>query len=145
MKKWVRKTTWSYFIHLIRLFSLFPQKARSRPPSYAGGDSPVAIRSRSSTCDSIQSGSSPSTASNQQTRQMSNQLSTTFAQPGTSPKQQNPFPQPGRVSPGSMTNLSKGYAQSSNLSNRKSLSSSKMEVSVSWSNCVLATFCEQSN
>lgn len=34
------------------------QKSRSRPPSFAGGDSPV-LRSRSSTCDSIQSGSSP--------------------------------------------------------------------------------------
>ncbi|XP_037953322.1 arfGAP with SH3 domain, ANK repeat and PH domain-containing protein [Teleopsis dalmanni] len=34
------------------------RKSRSRPPSFAGGDSPV-LRSRSSTCDSIQSGSSP--------------------------------------------------------------------------------------
>lgn len=67
------------------------EKKRSRPPSYAGGESPVAIRSRSSTCDSIQSGSSPNAISNQLQRQMSN------------------------------------YAQPTNLSNRKSLSSSKMD------------------
>lgn len=37
--------------------SLTPEKKnRSRPPSYTGGDSPVTIRSRSSTCDSLQSG-----------------------------------------------------------------------------------------
>ncbi|XP_051162231.1 arfGAP with SH3 domain, ANK repeat and PH domain-containing protein isoform X1 [Leptopilina boulardi] len=41
------------------------KKSRSRPPSYAGGgstgtgDSPITLRSRSSTCDSLQSGSSP--------------------------------------------------------------------------------------
>ncbi|XP_016837992.1 arfGAP with SH3 domain, ANK repeat and PH domain-containing protein isoform X6 [Nasonia vitripennis] len=41
------------------------KKLRSRPPSYAGGtesgvtDSPVTLRSRSSTCDSLQSGLSP--------------------------------------------------------------------------------------
>ncbi|GJQ65771.1 hypothetical protein Trydic_g11948 [Trypoxylus dichotomus] len=41
--------------------SLTPEKKnRSRPPSYTGGgDSPVTLRSRSSTCDSLQSGSSP--------------------------------------------------------------------------------------
>lgn len=49
------------------------KKSRSRPPSYAGGgggggtgDSPVTLRSRSSTCDSLQSGSSPSTTTNRQ-------------------------------------------------------------------------------
>lgn len=101
------------------------EKKRSRPPSYAGGESPVAIRS--ATSDSIQSGSSPNTASNQLQRQMSNQLSATYAQAGTSPKQQNLFPQQGRLSPGSMSNISKNYAQITNLSSRKSLSSSKME------------------
>ncbi|XP_053672463.1 arfGAP with SH3 domain, ANK repeat and PH domain-containing protein [Anopheles nili] len=41
------------------------RKSRSRPPSFVGGDSPVALRSRSSTCDSIQSGSpSPSSSCN---------------------------------------------------------------------------------
>lgn len=98
------------------------KKSRSRPPSYAGGESPVAIRSRSSTCDSIQSGSSPNAVSNQLQRQMTNQLTATYAQLGTSPKQQNLFPQQGRVSPGSASNVSKNYAQSSN---RKSIS--KME------------------
>lgn len=58
---------------------------------------------------------------------MSNQLSTTFAQPGTSPKQQNPFPQPGRLSPGTIANISKNYAQPSS-GNRKSLTSTKLEV-----------------
>lgn len=48
------------------------KKSRSRPPSYAGGggtgsgDSPVTLRSRSSTCDSLQSGSSPSASTNRQ-------------------------------------------------------------------------------
>lgn len=39
------------------------KKSRSRPPSYAGAgrESPVNIRSRSSTCDSLKSGSSPNT------------------------------------------------------------------------------------
>ncbi|KAF2884601.1 hypothetical protein ILUMI_21565 [Ignelater luminosus] len=47
--------------------SLTPEKKnRSRPPSYTGGDSPVTLRSRSSTCDSLQSGSSP----NSNTKQM---------------------------------------------------------------------------
>lgn len=98
------------------------KKSRSRPPSYAGGESPV-LRSRSSTCDSIQSGSSPNAVSNQLQRQISNQ----YAQLGTSPKQPNLFPQQGRVSPGSVSNVSKNYAQNTNLSNRKSMSSTKME------------------
>ncbi|XP_050519427.1 arfGAP with SH3 domain, ANK repeat and PH domain-containing protein isoform X2 [Diabrotica virgifera virgifera] len=34
------------------------KKNRSRPPSYTGGDSPIILRSRSSTCDSLQLGSS---------------------------------------------------------------------------------------
>ncbi|XP_044009477.1 arfGAP with SH3 domain, ANK repeat and PH domain-containing protein isoform X3 [Aphidius gifuensis] len=46
------------------------RKSRSRPPSYLGGsgpgDSPVTLRSRSSTCDSLQGGSSPSSTSRQQ-------------------------------------------------------------------------------
>ncbi|XP_061936915.1 arfGAP with SH3 domain, ANK repeat and PH domain-containing protein isoform X11 [Apis cerana] len=52
------------------------KKSRSRPPSYVGGggssggagsgDSPVTLRSRSSTCDSLQSGSSPSSSTNRQ-------------------------------------------------------------------------------
>lgn len=47
--------------------SLTPEKKnRSRPPSYTGGDSPVTLRSRSSTCDSLQSGTSP----NSNTKQM---------------------------------------------------------------------------
>ncbi|KAL3289796.1 hypothetical protein HHI36_023188 [Cryptolaemus montrouzieri] len=40
--------------------SLTPEKKnRSRPPSYTGGESPITNRSRSSTCDSLQLGSSP--------------------------------------------------------------------------------------
>jgi Arf-GAP/SH3 domain/ANK repeat/PH domain-containing protein len=40
--------------------SITPEKkSRSRPPSYAGGESPVNPRSRSSTSDSLKSGSSP--------------------------------------------------------------------------------------
>ncbi|XP_020711402.1 arfGAP with SH3 domain, ANK repeat and PH domain-containing protein isoform X2 [Athalia rosae] len=50
------------------------KKSRSRPPSYAGGggggggpgDSPQTLRSRSSTCGSLQSGSSPGSSSRQQ-------------------------------------------------------------------------------
>ncbi|XP_049818196.1 arfGAP with SH3 domain, ANK repeat and PH domain-containing protein isoform X3 [Aethina tumida] len=39
--------------------SLTPEKKnRSRPPSYTGGESPIIIRSRSSTCDSLQLGNS---------------------------------------------------------------------------------------
>ncbi|CAG9855130.1 unnamed protein product [Phyllotreta striolata] len=39
--------------------SLTPEKKnRSRPPSYTGGDSPIILRSRSSTCDSLQLASS---------------------------------------------------------------------------------------
>ncbi|KAI8119051.1 ANK repeat and PH domain-containing protein 1, Arf-GAP with SH3 domain [Lucilia cuprina] len=38
--------------------TVIDERKRSRPPSFAGGDSPV-LRSRSSTCDSIQSSSSP--------------------------------------------------------------------------------------
>lgn len=104
-------------------------KARSRPPSYAGGDSPVAIRSRSSTCDSIQSGSSPSANNNQVIRQMTNQLSTSYSQPGTSPKQMSSFPQHGRISPG-IVNMAKAYGPtpSNIVSNRKSLPSNKNEV-----------------
>lgn len=47
------------------------EKKRSRPPSYAGGESPVAIRSRSSTCDSIQSSSSPAMTNQLQRQQLS--------------------------------------------------------------------------
>lgn len=101
------------------------KKTRSRPPSYAGGDSPVAIRSRSSTCDSIQSGSSPSANNNQMIRQMTNQLTANFSQPGTSPKQMSSFPQHGRISPG----VAKYGQPSAVVSNRKSLTSSKNEVS----------------
>ncbi|KAK0087057.1 hypothetical protein PV325_001838 [Microctonus aethiopoides] len=48
------------------------KKSRSRPPSYAGGggsgpgDSPITLRSRSSTCDSLQSGSSPNSVTSRQ-------------------------------------------------------------------------------
>ncbi|XP_063929317.1 arfGAP with SH3 domain, ANK repeat and PH domain-containing protein isoform X2 [Zophobas morio] len=46
--------------------SLTPEKKnRSRPPSYTGGDSPVTLRSRSSTCDSLQLGSSPNSNNRQ--------------------------------------------------------------------------------
>lgn len=109
-------------------------KARSRPPSYAGGDSPVAIRSRSSTCDSIQSGSSPSANNNQVIRQMTNQLSTSYSQPGTSPKQMSSFPQHGRISPG-IVNMAKTYGPtpSNIVSNRKSLPSNKNEVILNYS------------
>lgn len=58
---------------------------------------------------------------------MSGQLNANFAQPNISPKQQNSFPQPGRLSPGSMSNISKNYGQSS-TTNRKSLSSAKLDV-----------------
>ncbi|XP_023172645.2 arfGAP with SH3 domain, ANK repeat and PH domain-containing protein isoform X1 [Drosophila hydei] len=58
------------------------RKSRSRPPSFAGGDSPV-LRSRSSTCDSIQSSSSP--IANCPSRQFTLPSYTQSA--GTSPKQ----------------------------------------------------------
>lgn len=60
------------------------RKTRSRPPSFAGGDSPV-LRSRSSTCDSIQSGSSP--GSNCTSNRQFNLASNITYQAGTSPKQ----------------------------------------------------------
>lgn len=66
----------------IILSSISPQKSRSRPPSFAGGDSPV-LRSRSSTCDSIQSSSSP--IANCPSRQFTLPGYTQSA--GTSPKQ----------------------------------------------------------
>ncbi|KAI9576033.1 arfGAP with SH3 domain, ANK repeat and PH domain-containing protein isoform X2 [Glossina fuscipes] len=59
------------------------RKSRSRPPSFAGGDSPV-LRSRSSTCDSIQSSSSP--IANCPSRQFTLPMYQQSA--GTSPKQQ---------------------------------------------------------
>ncbi|XP_030382329.1 arfGAP with SH3 domain, ANK repeat and PH domain-containing protein isoform X2 [Scaptodrosophila lebanonensis] len=62
------------------------RKSRSRPPSFAGGDSPV-LRSRSSTCDSIQSSSSP--IANCPSRQFTlpSGLPTYTQSAGTSPKQ----------------------------------------------------------
>lgn len=46
--------------------SLTPEKKnRSRPSSYTGGDSPITLRSRSSTCDSLQSGNSPNSNNRQ--------------------------------------------------------------------------------
>lgn len=107
------------------------RKSRSRPPSYAGGDSPVALRSRSSTCDSIQSGSSPSSTCNPNKYQA-----------GTSPKNQGLFGSTstrgelsyhagggGNTSPGSVSSCSSsmvksqgGYHQAIASSNRKSTS-----------------------
>ncbi|XP_029726199.2 arfGAP with SH3 domain, ANK repeat and PH domain-containing protein isoform X1 [Aedes albopictus] len=69
------------------------RKSRSRPPSFVGGESPV-LRSRSSTCDSIQSGSSPSSSCNpnlvsggQQIPGGSQQRQIPIPSSGTSPKQ----------------------------------------------------------
>lgn len=107
------------------------RKSRSRPPSYAGGDSPVALRSRSSTCDSIQSGSSPSSTCNPNKYQA-----------GTSPKNQGLFGSTsqrgelgystgggGNTSPGSVSSCSSSmiksqgsYHQAMSSSNRKSTS-----------------------
>ncbi|XP_055373938.1 arfGAP with SH3 domain, ANK repeat and PH domain-containing protein isoform X1 [Condylostylus longicornis] len=62
------------------------KKSRSRPPSFAGGDSPI-LRSRSSTCDSIQSGSSPS-SSCPSSRHFNLTSNMPYSiQSGTSPKQ----------------------------------------------------------
>ncbi|XP_058055045.1 arfGAP with SH3 domain, ANK repeat and PH domain-containing protein [Anopheles bellator] len=61
------------------------RKSRSRPPSFVGGDSPVALRSRSSTCDSIQSGSSPSSSCNPNAARDQRQIP--IPSSGTSPKQ----------------------------------------------------------
>ncbi|KAJ8984518.1 hypothetical protein NQ317_010989 [Molorchus minor] len=41
------------------------KKNRSRPPSYTGGDSPIALHSRSSTSDSLQIGNSPNAINRQ--------------------------------------------------------------------------------
>lgn len=38
------------------------RRGRSRPPSFAGRESPIHLRSRSSTSDSLRSGSSPNSA-----------------------------------------------------------------------------------
>ncbi|XP_049297428.1 arfGAP with SH3 domain, ANK repeat and PH domain-containing protein [Anopheles funestus] len=64
------------------------RKSRSRPPSFVGGDSPVALRSRSSTCDSIQSGSSPSSSCNPNAVRDQRQIPP-IPSSGTSPKQFN--------------------------------------------------------
>ncbi|XP_041770618.1 arfGAP with SH3 domain, ANK repeat and PH domain-containing protein [Anopheles merus] len=64
------------------------RKSRSRPPSFVGGDSPVALRSRSSTCDSIQSGSSPSSSCNPNVARDQRQIPP-IPSSGTSPKQFN--------------------------------------------------------
>uniref|UniRef100_A0A182P4F6 SH3 domain-containing protein n=1 Tax=Anopheles epiroticus TaxID=199890 RepID=A0A182P4F6_9DIPT len=64
------------------------RKSRSRPPSFVGGDSPVALRSRSSTCDSIQSGSSPSSSCNPNAARDQRQIPP-IPSSGTSPKQFN--------------------------------------------------------
>lgn len=114
-------------------FVSVPQKSRSRPPSYAGGDSPVALRSRSSTCDSIQSGSSPS--SNNPTTSAGRVIAFPAAnaiggssyaqqqqQPGNSPKQHAINTSPGGITSSSMKNLTTSGS-------RKSLVSvSKLEV-----------------
>ncbi|KFB36579.1 hypothetical protein ZHAS_00003772 [Anopheles sinensis] len=65
------------------------RKSRSRPPSFVGGDSPVALRSRSSTCDSIQSGSSPSSSCNPNAmrEQQQQRQGAPIPSSGTSPKQ----------------------------------------------------------
>ncbi|KAM7342129.1 arfGAP domain of ASAP isoform 2-T2 [Cochliomyia hominivorax] len=63
--------------------TVIDERKRSRPPSFAGGDSPV-LRSRSSTCDSIQSSSSP--IANCPSRQFTLPMYQQSA--GTSPKQQ---------------------------------------------------------
>lgn len=41
------------------------RRVRSRPPSFAGRESPIQLRSRSSTSDSLRSGSSPNSGGNQ--------------------------------------------------------------------------------
>uniref|UniRef100_A0A182JT39 Arf-GAP domain-containing protein n=1 Tax=Anopheles christyi TaxID=43041 RepID=A0A182JT39_9DIPT len=64
------------------------RKSRSRPPSFVGGDSPVALRSRSSTCDSIQSGSSPISNCNPNASKDQRQIPP-IPSSGTSPKQFN--------------------------------------------------------
>lgn len=103
------------------------RKSRSRPPSYAGGDSPVALRSRSSTCDSIQSGSSPSSTCNPNKYPA-----------GTSPKNQGLFGTTsqrgelgfstggGNTSPGSVSSCSSSMIKSQggayHQANRKSTS-----------------------
>lgn len=101
------------------------RKSRSRPPSFAGGDSPI-LRSRSSTCDSIQSGSSP--ISNCPNRQF--QLPTTnlaYNHAGTSPKQQIPIGQCfANVSSGSSSSIASGQKGGIIQSTRKSTSTSNM-------------------
>lgn len=123
------------------LYNHFPQKSRSRPPSYAGGDSPVALRSRSSTCDSIQSGSSPSSTYNpipgggQRTANFPNTSAAgNYGQPGSSPKQQQQMGAGSTVggsSPNSMSSSLKNLTQTpTNSGSRKSLIvASKLEVS----------------
>jgi len=80
----------SYASGLIKIYadpcSVCLQKSRSRPPSFAGGDSPI-LRSRSSTCDSIQSSSSP--IANCPSRQFTlpSGLPSYTHSAGTSPKQ----------------------------------------------------------
>ncbi|XP_037035778.1 arfGAP with SH3 domain, ANK repeat and PH domain-containing protein isoform X3 [Bradysia coprophila] len=96
------------------------RRPRSRPSSFAG-DSPGPLRSRSSTCDSIQSGSSPSSSC------MPSSRPGTFpsSHAGTSPKQIS-LSQQGGSSPGSASSVMKNLAQTpTNSGSRKSLVSGK--------------------
>lgn len=93
----------------------------------------MALRSRSSTCDSIQSGSSPSSSCNAGNRLITfPSAASSYAQPGTSPKQHNAqMPQMGSSSPSSTSSSLKNLTQTpTNSASRKSLvvTGNKMEV-----------------
>ncbi|XP_035911801.1 arfGAP with SH3 domain, ANK repeat and PH domain-containing protein isoform X1 [Anopheles stephensi] len=102
------------------------RKSRSRPPSFVGGDSPVALRSRSSTCDSIQSGSSPSSSCNPNAVRDQRQIPP-IPSSGTSPKQFNTsasfsshYASVSGVSGGSVSNVAPTPSGSSPISSSSS-------------------------
>jgi hypothetical protein len=100
------------------------KKRTSRPPSFIG-DSPITLRSRSSTCDSLKSGTSPTISIN--STNSNRQISVGFGL-GTSPKQQMSFPQygGGASSPGSVGSRSTHSISSSQ--SRKSTASEFAQI-----------------
>ncbi|XP_056645111.1 arfGAP with SH3 domain, ANK repeat and PH domain-containing protein isoform X2 [Diorhabda sublineata] len=75
--------------------SLTPEKKnRSRPPSYTGGDSPIILRSRSSTCDNLQLGSNSNTINRQMPHPSSTHSKKTAMVHNSLKKRAAPLPPP---------------------------------------------------
>lgn len=120
----------SFCVHFLSTPLIRPQKRTSRPPSFIG-DSPITLRSRSSTCDSIKSGTSPTISVN--STSSNRQISVGYGHGlGTSPKQQMSFPQygaqaGGASSPSSITSRST-HSVASNQSRKSAASKSFVDL-----------------